>query len=192
MSFTSEKAIELEFGYLQITIDQTIEDRYRMLNFYIALATSVATVGVGLFSIGGGDVSNLGSWQIGIVGLSLLMWLIGVIFVLMMIRLRQAWYSTALAMNKLKDYMVKESDVKNLSQAFAWNTKNLPALNQVGNIHFYATSLIALMNSCFLGVAVYGFIAVTTLDVAVKAVLVILAVFGNLLISAVAYWRMLR
>jgi hypothetical protein len=142
-----DKILELEFEYIKDTANQTIDDRYKFLNFYIGLTTLVATVSTGLLSLTDGSLpTNL---RLGLGILSLGLAVVGWVFLAMFIRLRQAWHESIRALNTIKNFYTARNE--DLNAAFAWDMNTIPKRHKLWNIHFYSSLLIILINSGFLG-----------------------------------------
>jgi hypothetical protein len=142
--------LELEFHYIKETADQAIADRYTMLNFYIGICTAVGSVCVAIITSNQSEIARLG-----LAGLCVLTSVVGGIFLAIMIRLRQAWHESIKALNKLKQYVISQSQIPALSQAFLWNTTTIPTRNKLWTIHFYSSLLVIMLSSVYLGVGVW-------------------------------------
>lgn len=166
------KLVELEYNYIKETVHQSIEDRYRLLNFYIAIATAAGTVSAGLISV---DSINQQTARIVIALLSFFMWLVGIVFLLMLIRLRQAWHGSLVALNKIKQSTITDEE----TAAFSWQLQTIPSPQKLGNIHFYAAVLISSIASIFIA-ACAGLLLSAALPLSWLALLIILVFFLNL------------
>lgn len=149
MDLTQEKLLELEFNYIQGTLSQITNDRYTLLNFYIALSTAVGGIGVSLLTFAREIPAAVTLFAIPL--LNLLIFFVGIIFVIMQVRLRQAWYESVRAMNTIKTYYMQEFPM--LDSAIIWNMKSLPRPQRLWNIHFLGVLLIIIIDSVFLAVA---------------------------------------
>ncbi len=133
-----------EFEYARTTASEAMQDRHTMINFYL-LAVGVVVSGV----IGSRGAGAALPEQTGTV----LLWLIcaiGWLYFLKIVRLRQAWYDSALAMNQIKDFYIRHAEVfegQVLRQAFRWKKETLPEPDKAWTIYFYSAMLIALLNS---------------------------------------------
>lgn len=147
---TQEKLLELEFTYIQSTLTQITNDRYTLLNFYIALSTAVGGIGVSLLTFAKEVPAAITLFAIPL--LNLLLFFVGIIFLAMQIRLRQAWYESVRAMNMIKNYYAEE--FPQVNSAILWNMKSLPRPHRLWNIHFFGVLLITIIDSVFLAVAI--------------------------------------
>lgn len=153
------KLLELEYGYIKTTIEQTIDDRYKLLSFYIGVGSTVATILVGILTFGSGDQTGSALFkELGIAALAIVMWMVGVLFTLMFVRLRQAWHSAVTSLNKIKAFMVANSQ-NDLGEAIRWTQDKLPALDKWWNIHFYSVVMINIVSGIFFS----AFCVLTTL-----------------------------
>jgi hypothetical protein len=81
--------------------------------------------------------------------------LLGTTTVVQLARLRAAWFESALAMNRIKEYAIQKE--KKLAQAFRWRGDSLPALYKVNSISFLQTLEVALLSGLTFGAAAYFF-----------------------------------
>jgi hypothetical protein len=83
----------------------------------------------------------------------LLLWLlvcIGWVYFLGIIRLREAWYESARAMNQIKEFYIahaKELNSDVLQGAFRWRAATVPPPDKSWTVYFYSAMLISLLNS---------------------------------------------
>ena len=140
--------LEREFEYAQETAAQANQDRTAILNLYLLLVGGVGSIIVGLGQSGAVSLPH------GIYGIVFaLLGVIGFFILFKLIRLRQAWYDSVLAMNQIKDfYLGKFPD---LEKAFRWRTQTMPSANKVWTITFGLSILVMMIDSVSAGVAVY-------------------------------------
>lgn len=141
--------LDSEFSYIQGTITQTIEDRYKLLSFYIGIGSTIATVLVGAITLSQGSFDVIR--QLSISALALVMWGVGILFTLMFVRLRQAWYSSVTSLNQIKEY-ISDRSINNISAALRWKNETLPRIDKLGNIHFYSVVIINIVSGIFLSI----------------------------------------
>lgn len=144
--------VSQEINYIQSTINQSINDRYQMLNFYITITGAFASVIIGLFSFG--QVTE--ATYIGAAIVSFVSGVLGIIFWLKFLRLRQAWRESLIAFNKLKSHVLgKDSGLKT---AFLWSGDTIPRLDKVYTIHYYSALVVfILMMASFVISLVFAF-----------------------------------
>ncbi|RPI03861.1 MAG: hypothetical protein EHM72_00250 [Calditrichaeota bacterium] len=169
---SANKILIAEFQYARETAAQAMDDRHRMVNFYL-LFVGVVLNGVVLILTGGSrsnlQMNNMQSFRHLVIILLLALFLVGVLYLLKIIRLRGMWFISAAAMNRIKDYYFQQFDSIHLSDAFLWNSITLAKMNPAESWSvFYLTALlISSIGSASLGGAFF-------------------ILFGNLLISLAA------
>lgn len=141
--------LSLEFEYARVTASEAMSDRQAMVNFYLAIAGAIPTV-IAVLIIDGPEIASLAAYHTaGVVALWILV-AIGWVFFLKIVQLRQAWYRSALAMSRIKDFYLEhtaEFDRDELERAFEWKISTLPPRDKRWNIFFYSAMLIGLLNS---------------------------------------------
>jgi len=163
-----------EFEYARVTASEANAERHTMVNFYL-LITGVAASGV--VAVVGGD-TNLPSGA----G-TVLLWLlcgVGWLYFLAIVRLREAWYESAKAMNKIKEFYfehVQEPKGDVLRKAFRWQDHTMPAVGKPWTVYFYAAMVIALLNTAAY-VAGGVLIALQAINLAPLPVVGVLVLFG--------------
>jgi hypothetical protein len=146
-----DELLAAEFNYIAQTAIQANEDRARVSSFYlIAVGSAVAALlGTQLFDLN----SPLRTVNLIFSGLFALLTLLGSSTMMQLARLRAAWYESALAMNQMKDYMMKQNIT--LNQAFRWKTSTLPSKNKRDSISYNQAVEVAVISSLMSGAAVY-------------------------------------
>jgi 8-oxo-dGTP pyrophosphatase MutT (NUDIX family) len=144
-----------EFNYISVTAYQAMEDRARMFNLYLILMGVVATAVGAVFQIG----QQLGAGEAGaqalLVALLVIGALLGTVFFVMLIRLRQAFRSSLLAMNRIKEYYINRfrDDIPDIGNAFPWQLKSMPAGERIGSVTFLVCGTVALIGALCLSAA---------------------------------------
>jgi len=186
-----------EFNYASSTAYQAIEDRARMFNLYLLLIGVLGSGLAAIYQLGGGLHDYT---QVLAIGLLLIAGVLGIAFFGKLIRLRQAWRDSALAMNAVKEYYIREfKDLKpSAEHAFHWRLATTPLKN--GGVTFVVCATVAFLEGlCFAGAAfliaqqvlrsapsiLAGVVAVDVVG-PVGAAVIILAV---ILLLHVAYYR---
>lgn len=162
------KILELEFNYIKEIAMQSTRDRYTFVQFYTGLSSAIATIFLGLLTLNNG-VFTL-EMRLILTLISFSMFFMGIIFLLMLIRIRQAWHESIKAINQIKEYYIN-STKNNLAAAFAWSNSNLPRKEKRWNIHFYLVMLISVLNSIFFGAG----LALGIQDMAIPSLMLLLA-----------------
>ena len=140
-----------EFNYIAQTAFQANEDRARVTNFFL---TSIGSLIIALFSWNSFKSDNsIILFVIG--GFFILLTVLGILTILQLARLRQAWFESIQAMNQTKDYY--ENDYKGLNEAFRWKNSNKPDEFKPTSVGFYLALQVALLCSVSLAVAIIFF-----------------------------------
>lgn len=137
-----------EFEYARTTASESMQDRHTMINFYLLVVGVVASGVVTLMTTTSIGQAAVPRNAIG----AILLWLLCVIgwfYFLSLIRLRQAWYDSARAMNRIKDFCIRHAadvDPNVLRKAFLWQPSTVPVPGRAWTVFFYAAMLIGLLN----------------------------------------------
>jgi hypothetical protein len=139
-----------EFEYARTTASESMQDRHTMTNFYLLIvgvvASGVVTLLTSNVELGGNATLR------NIIG-TVLLWLlcfVGWFYFLSIIRLRQAWYDSTRAMNRIKDFCIRHTssiDPNVLRMAFLWQPFTMPHPGKPWTVHFYAAILIGFLSS---------------------------------------------
>jgi hypothetical protein len=133
-----------EYLYAQNTASEAMRDRHTMINFFLIFVGFILS---GVVAVARDDPSKSK------VLASVLLWLlcsVGWLYFLKIIRLRQAWYDSARAMNQIKEfYIVHVKDVppEVLRRAFRWLPDTLPAPEKPWTLIFLSAMTVALLDS---------------------------------------------
>jgi hypothetical protein len=143
-SLDADSILGQEFEYISATASEAMQDRHTMVNFYL-LVTGI--LGSGLLIVMRGDAGLPTP-----VGAALLWLLCGVgwLYFLKIVRLRQAWYDSAQAMNTIKDFYIQYADgfePEVLRKAFLWKSHTLPLPDKPWTVFFYSAMLIGFLDS---------------------------------------------
>ena len=146
-----DELLAAEFDYIAQTAIQANEDRARVSSFYlIAVGSLVAALfGTQFFD------PNFFTQTINLMfsGLFVLLTLLGTSTVMQLARLRAAWHESMLAMNQLKDYMIKENE--RLAGAFRWKTTTLPSKYKRNSVSYYQAVEVALISGLMFAAAMF-------------------------------------
>ncbi len=141
-----------EFNYANSTAYQAIEDRARMFNLYLLLIGVLGSGLAAIYQLGGGLRAYT---QVLAIGLLFVAGALGVAFYYKLIRLRQAWRDSVLAMNQVKEFYIQEFKAVNprVENAFRWRLSSIPK-GESNNVTFVVCSTVAFLASlCFSGAA---------------------------------------
>jgi len=151
-----EGMLASEFEYARITASQAMDDRHTVVNFYLLLAGAVLSVVLGLLGAGTSPSATAAAQlpqDVQPYAGTLLLWtfdIVGLIYLLQIIRLRQAWRGSAQTMNQIKEFYIKhvaKLSPQQYSEAFRWRLATLPRAEKRWTIHFFSAGLVALLNS---------------------------------------------
>ncbi len=141
-----------EFSYAQTTASEAMGDRHTMVNFYLIITGVVISAAVALFKPEKGPAGRLTVPAYSYVG-TIMVWLvcvIGWLYFVKLIRLRQAWRDSAKTMNQIKEFYIRHAEnlaAQELIEAFRWRPETLPAPEKKWTLFFCSAVLIALINS---------------------------------------------
>lgn len=128
-SLRLENMLLEEFNYAGVTAYQAQEDRARMFNLYLLLIGVLGSGLAAVFQLGGGLKLYAGELSL---ALLLVAGLMGAAFFTKLIRLRQAWRESVLAMTLIKEYYIQEfsqdlpAGRPSPARAFYWRLATLP------------------------------------------------------------------
>lgn len=153
-SLRLENMLLEEFNYASVTAYQAQEDRARMFNLYLLLIGVLGSGLAAVYQLGGGLKSYAGELSLALLVVAGLM---GIAFFIKLIRLRQAWRESALAMTLIKEYYIREFSDSGAVKAFYWRLKTLPmGEKRTSTTAVVCGTVAALASLCFAGVALVG------------------------------------
>ncbi|MBP6016927.1 MAG: hypothetical protein KA586_09415 [Candidatus Promineofilum sp.] len=140
--------IAAEYGYIAQTAFQANEDRARAWQyFFVTFATLIAA----LLSTQVAAAVRQQLYLTFVVIFSLLA-VLGLITVLQLVRLRQAWLESARAMNQIKARLIADDPA--LAAYFRWRDETLPAAFKWRSFGFLQAVSVALLSGLAVGAAV--------------------------------------
>jgi hypothetical protein len=143
-----------EYGYIAQTANQAHEDRARVASFYLIAVGSVVAALFGTPFLQQ-EYSNR-SVSILFCVFFLLMTMLGVSTIMQLVRLRAAWYESMMAMNHLKDFIIKQNAA--LAGAFLWTNDSLPDPYKPKSISYYQAREVAGISGVMFGISVFFFL----------------------------------
>lgn len=146
----AEKILELEFEYARETAYQAQNDRTVIVNLYLLLVGGVGSL---LLAAASFSPTELDFPPQGISVLFLTLGILGMLTLFKLIRLRQAWFDSVRAMNRIKDYYFEQ--FSDLEAAFLWKSKTIPALGKAWTITFILSAMVILLSSLSFAVAMH-------------------------------------
>lgn len=148
-----ENMLLAEFNYASSTAYQAMEDRARTFNLYL-LIFGVLASGLGaLYQLGNKLGTNTDLFALALLFASGFM---GILFFLLLIRLRMAHRNSSIAMNVVKEYYIKHFQEKlpDVEDAFYWRFKTMPTGEKFRNVAFMICATVAMLGSlCFAAAA---------------------------------------
>lgn len=153
-SLRLESMLLEEFNYASVTAYQAQEDRARMFNLYLLLIGVLGSGLAAVYQLGGGLKSFGGELSF---ALLLVAGLMGVAFFFKLVRLRQAWRESVLAMSLVKEYYIREfsAAAPDAVKAFYWRLRTLPTGEKLTSTTAVVCATVATLASCcFMGAAV--------------------------------------
>jgi hypothetical protein len=150
-SLRLENMLLEEFNYASVTAYQAQEDRARMFNLYLLLIGVLGSGLAAVYQLSGGLKSFAGELSI---ALLLVAGLMGVAFFTKLIRLRQAWRESVLAMTLIKEYYIREfsASAPGAVSAFYWRLKTLPTGEKLTSTTAVVCGTVAALGAfCFAG-----------------------------------------
>jgi len=150
-SFLLTEILIQEFEYIRETAKQAMDDRHTMVNYFLLIAGAVFTIiGSHFFKLEG---TAPGAVSIGILTvLAIVINVIGWIYFMHIVRLRQAWCSSAAAMNQIKEFYVVNGRIPDdlARSAFLWDSKSMPKPGKKSNVFYYSAMLISFVSAMVL------------------------------------------
>jgi hypothetical protein len=149
---SADGILETEFEYIAQTAFQANEDRARVTNLYLVTI--------------GGLIAALLSSQVDTLNLPNLDWGFAVLFavlgfasiltLLQLVRLREAWFQSVIAMNQIKQFYIHYYGKTglDLESAFAWSNTTSPARFKPWSISFLLALQVSLVGATAFGTCI--------------------------------------
>ncbi len=139
-----------EFAYISQTAFQANEDRARVTNFYLV------TLGGLIAGLFGSQIQSLRAPEIywAFAALFSVLFLTSILTLLQLIRLREAWFESARAMNQIKAYYQAALPGLDLPRAFRWQVTSLPARHKPWSVGYLLALQVAVLGGTSAGAAV--------------------------------------
>jgi hypothetical protein len=178
-----------EFNYASLTAYQAMEDRTRMFNIYLVLVGALATGLATVYQFGGSASTYSRPLAI---ALLLFAGIVGIAFLIKLIRLREAWRESVICMNVIKEFYIQQfrQQMPRIERAFHWSLKTIPAGERLGSTTFVVCSTVALLESvCFAGAAFVSANSAPFLSTGVYPYTITAVIFAIVLLLNVVYYR---
>jgi hypothetical protein len=150
-SISAEDILTAEFEYIAQTASQANDDRSSVVSFFIIAVGSPLAA---FFSTDLTGQSGTTNQFILFAGLFFILSIIGTTTLLQLARLRGAWYESMLAMNHMKEFLIKNSD-SDISGAFRWSFSTAPARFKPNSISFYQALQVSILSGLLFGAFVF-------------------------------------
>ena len=149
----ADSILSAEFNYIANSAFQANEDRAKVTTLYLI------TVGSFLASMLTVQLDSIGDQlaSLAFATLFLILSIYATISLLQLTRLRQAWYSSARAMNRIKNYYVANLPDVPLQDGFEWTMETLPPRYKPWSVAFLLAMQVALLGGASLGAAILFF-----------------------------------
>ncbi len=151
-TFTHLQNIALqEYQYIQETMAQAMDDRHTLINYFLLTAgVMIAAIG-GIYSQEGMQYSPYKKHIT--IALCLIFCFVAWIYLLKIVRLRQAWCESCAAMNRIKEFFLINTGVDDEETSpFFWKTATIPRAARKGNLFHLEVVLISFLASVTIGV----------------------------------------
>jgi hypothetical protein len=154
----ADSILAAEYEYVAQTAFQTNEDRAKVSTFYVLTVGSFLAAMLGL-------QTNILQPQFIYLAFTILFAILGLnaaLTLLQLVRLRQAWYDSALALNQIKTYYAEQLVESHLHDAFRWGSHTLPARFKPWSVSFLLALQVTILGGAAAGATVvfagYAFI----------------------------------
>jgi hypothetical protein len=145
-----------EYEYIAQTVFLSNEDRLRAASFYLVTFASFIAALVGAqFEF---DPVQVFYINMGFGVLFIMLAVFGLLTILSLARLRQAWFESIAALNQIKDYHVTQIGSESFEQAFRWRMTTAPARFKPNRVGFLLVLQVALLGGVSAAAAAYFFL----------------------------------
>jgi hypothetical protein len=145
----ARNVIAAEYSYIAQTAFQANEDRARAWQyFFVTFATLIAA----LLSTQVDDEQTLRQLYWLFVVIFGLLAVLGLLTILQLVRLRQAWLESVRAMNQIKERLIADDPA--LAEYFRWRNSTIPAAFKWRSFGFLQAIAVALLSGLAVGAAV--------------------------------------
>jgi hypothetical protein len=147
---TPDEILSTEFEYIAQTAFQAHEDRARVTTFYLISA------GTFVAAILGAQVDDLAQpFNLAFAALFAVLSAMGLLTLLQLVRLREAWFESVTAMNQIKEYYVEHLTGDDLQSAFRWRMKTIPSKFKRWSVAYLLALQVSVLGGGTMGAAVF-------------------------------------
>jgi len=142
-----------EYNYAATAAYQAMEDRARMFNMYLLVVGILGSAFGAIYPLGGGArsfIQPIAAVVLFAAGVG------GIAFFVLLIRLRQAFRESLIAMNVIKEFYIQEFEeqMPAVQYVFRWRLKGIPAGERAGSATFVVCHMVGFIGAlCFGGSA---------------------------------------
>jgi len=153
-AFTLTTLLIEDYKYIRDTLKQAMDDRHTMVNYFIIITGGVVTLTITNLNLESFKDPNV-RYLLKIA--AYILNFIGWIYFMHLVRLRQAWRGSALAMNQIKEFFIQNGRVPDdiARSSFLWDTKTVPSAGRKSNVFYYSAMLISFISSIFIAFSSY-------------------------------------
>jgi hypothetical protein len=186
MPLDANALLTAEFQYIAQTAFQANEDRARVSTFYMVTLGSLVAA---LFSAQLDIVGNPEDVNRGFVALFLAISLFGLLTLLQLVRLRQAWFESAVAMDQIKSFYIEHYPALPLDDAIRWKAATLPSLYKPWSIGYLQMLQVAILGGVTFGTAILFLGFVTERG---NWIFAVIAGLSFIALQVFLYWLLLK
>jgi hypothetical protein len=184
-----DSILAAEFDYLSKAAFQANEDRAKVTTLYLLTVGSflAATLSLEVDFVASQTVS------VALAALFAILSVYATLTLLQLVRLRQAWHESIMALSQLKDYYLARFEDVAFKEAFAWSRETVPPKFKPWSISFLLALQVILLGAASLAAAVLFLGLALSGDS--KAWMWIIAIFVALIYFfdlLAVYWWLLR
>jgi len=143
---SAEEILTAEFEYIAHTASQANDDRSGVVSFFVIAVGSPLAAFLSTTQTGVSEENSSILYS----GLFFILSVLGLVTILQLGRLRAAWYESMLAMNHMKEFLIKNSD-SDISGAFRWTFQSAPAKFKPNSVSFYQALEVAILSGMLFG-----------------------------------------
>lgn len=144
-----DEMLQAEFKYITNTAFQANEDRSRVTSFYfVGVGSLVAAILGTQFA-----ATSTRGLSLAFFFLFFVLTIMGALTIAQLARLRAAWHEAVEAMNKIKEYYIKENP--EIAPAFKWRAKSVPPTDKPYSIANLMALEVTLLGALTTGASIY-------------------------------------
>jgi len=146
----TDELLAAEYNYIAQTATQANEDRTSVISFFLIAVGSPLAAFFSTEMLGSSDLVTYGLFS----GLFFILTVLGTTTILQLARLRAAWYESMLAMNHMKEFLIKNSEL-DISDAFRWRATTAPPRFKINSVSFYQAVEVAILSGLLFAAFVF-------------------------------------